>query len=133
MLSLISSVLRLRCGGLSYHSRPTHRPEHIREVCDASLKRLGIEVIDLFYQHRVDPNVPIEDVASTVKDLIAEGKVKHFGLSEPGAQTVRRAHAVHPVTALQNEYSLWTRGPETNGILDACEELGIGFMPEPAR
>jgi aryl-alcohol dehydrogenase-like predicted oxidoreductase len=105
------------------------RPEHIREVCDASLKRLGVEVIDLFYQHRVDPNVPIEDVAGAVKDLIAEGKVKHFGLSEPGAQTVRRAHAVQPVTALQNEYSLWTRGPETNGILDACEELGIGFVP----
>lgn len=105
------------------------RPEHIREVCDASLERLGVEVIDLFYQHRVDPNVPIEDVAGVVKELIAEGKVKHFGLSEPGAQTVRRAHAVQPVAALQNEYSLWTRGPETNGILEACEELGIGFVP----
>ena len=105
------------------------RPEHIREVCDASLKRLGASVIDLLYQHRVDPNVPIEDVAGTVKDLIVEGKVKHFGLSEPGAETVRRAHAVQPVTALQNEYSLWTRGPETNGILDACKELGIGFVP----
>src|SRR5213082_151254 len=105
------------------------RPERIREVCDASLKRLGVEVIDLFYQHRVDPNVPIEDVAGAVKELIAEGKVKHFGLSEPGAQTVRRAHAVQPVTALQNEYSLWTRGPETNGILAVCEELGIGFVP----
>jgi aryl-alcohol dehydrogenase-like predicted oxidoreductase len=105
------------------------RPEHIREVCDASLKRLGVSVIDILYQHRVDPNVPIEDVAGTVKDLIAEGKVRHFGLSEPGAETVRRAHAVQPVTALQNEYSLWTRGPETNGILDACEELGIGFVP----
>jgi aryl-alcohol dehydrogenase-like predicted oxidoreductase len=104
------------------------RPEHIKEVCDASLKRLGIEVIDLFYQHRVDPNVPIEDVAGAVKELIAAGKVRHFGLSEPGAQTVRRAHAVQPVTALQNEYSLWTRGPETNGILDACEELGIGLV-----
>jgi aryl-alcohol dehydrogenase-like predicted oxidoreductase len=104
------------------------RPEHIREVCEASLKRLGVEVIDLLYQHRVDPKVPIEDVAGTVKHLIAEGKVKHFGLSEPGAQTVRRAHAVQPVTALQNEYSLWTRGPETNGILEACEELGIGFV-----
>jgi aryl-alcohol dehydrogenase-like predicted oxidoreductase len=104
------------------------RPGHIREVCDASLKRLGVEVIDLFYQHRVDPNVPIEDVAGAVKALIAEGKVKHFGLSEPGAQTVRRAHAVQPVTALQNEYSLWTRGPETNGILATCEELGIGFV-----
>jgi aryl-alcohol dehydrogenase-like predicted oxidoreductase len=104
------------------------QPEHIREVCDASLKRLGVDVIDLLYQHRVDPKVPIEDVAGTVKDLIAEGKVKHFGLSEPGAQTVRRAHAVQPVTALQNEYSLWTRGPETNGILEACGELGIGFV-----
>ena len=105
------------------------RPEHIREVCDASLKRLGVEVIDLLYQHRVDPDVPIEEVAGAVKELIAEGKVGHFGLSEPGAQTVRRAHAVQPVTALQNEYSLWTRGPESNGILDACEELGIGFVP----
>jgi aryl-alcohol dehydrogenase-like predicted oxidoreductase len=105
------------------------RPEHIREVCDASLKRFGIESIDLFYQHRVDPSVPIEDVAGAVKELIAQGKVKHFGLSEPGAQTVRRAHSIQPVTALQNEYSLWTRGPETNGILQACEELGIGFVP----
>ena len=104
------------------------RPERIREVADASLKRLGVEVIDLFYQHRVDPNVPIEDVAGAVKDLIAAGKVKHFGLSEPGAQTVRRAHAVLKVTALQNEYSLWTRGPESNGIFDACEELGIGLV-----
>ncbi|MCG5239372.1 aldo/keto reductase [Azospirillum doebereinerae] len=104
------------------------RPENIRKVAEASLKRLGVEVIDLFYQHRVDPNVPIEDVAGAVKDLIREGKVKHFGLSEPGAQTVRRAHAVQPVTALQNEYSLWTRGPETNGILEACEELGIGLV-----
>ena len=104
------------------------RPEQIRKVCDASLKRLGIEVIDLFYQHRVDPDVPIEDVAGTVKDLIAQGKVRHFGLSEPGAGTVRRAHAVQPVTALQNEYSLWTRGPETNGILAACQELGIGLV-----
>ena len=104
------------------------RPEHIREVCDASLKRLGVEAIDLFYQHRVDPDVPIEDVAGAVKDLIAQGKVRHFGLSEPGAQTVRRAHAVQPVSALQNEYSLWTRGPETNGILQACEELGIGLV-----
>jgi len=104
------------------------RPEHIRAVCDASLKRLQVETIDLLYQHRVDPNVPIEDVAGAVKDLIGEGKVKHFGLSEPGAQTVRRAHAVQPVTALQNEYSLWSRGVETNGILDTCEELGIGLV-----
>ena len=93
------------------------RPEHIREAAEASSRRLGVEVIDLLYQHRVDPNVPIEDVAGTVKELITEGKVKHFALSEPGAETVRRAHAVQPVTAPQNEYSLWTRGPETNGIL----------------
>jgi len=105
------------------------RPEHIHEVCNASLKRLRVEVIDLFYQHRVDPNVPIEDVAGAVAELIREGKVKHFGLSEPGAQTVRRAHAVQPVAALQNEYSLWTRGPEANGILAVCEELGIGLVP----
>ena len=105
------------------------RPEHIRAVADASLQRLGIERIDLFYQHRVDPDVAIEDVAGAVKDLIAEGKVKHFGLSEPGAETVRRAHAVQPVTAIQNEYSLWTRGVETNGIFAVCEELGIGLVP----
>ena len=104
------------------------RPEHIREVCDASLKRLRTDHIDLLYQHRVDPNVPIEDVAGAVKDLIAAGKVKHFGLSEPSAQTTRRAHAVQPVTALQNEYSLWTRGPETNGVFAACAELGIGLV-----
>ena len=105
------------------------RPEKIRQACKGSLKRLGVEVIDLLYQHRVDPNVPIEDVAGTVKDLIAEGKVKHFGMSEPGAQTLRRAHAVQPVTAVQNEYSLWTRGPETNGIMEACKESGIGLVP----
>jgi len=105
------------------------RPPHIREVAEASLKRLGIETIDLLYQHRVDPEVPIEEVAGAVKELIRQGKVKHFGLSEPSAQTVRRAHAVQPVAALQNEYSLWTRGPETNGILKACEDLGIGFVP----
>jgi aryl-alcohol dehydrogenase-like predicted oxidoreductase len=105
------------------------RPERIRKAVHGSLKRLGIETIDLLYQHRVDPNVPIEDVAGTVKALIAEGKVKHFGMSEPGVQTLRRAHAVQPVTALQNEYSLWTRGPETNGVLAACDELGIGLVP----
>ena len=105
------------------------RPEHIKEVADASLKRLKTDVIDLFYQHRVDPDLPIEDVAGAVKNLIQQGKVKHFGLSEPGVQTVRRAHAVQPVTALQNEYSLWTRGPETNGIVQVCEELGIGLVP----
>jgi aryl-alcohol dehydrogenase-like predicted oxidoreductase len=105
------------------------RPSRIREMVEASLKRLNTDVIDLLYQHRVDPEVPIEDVAGAVKDLIAAGKVRHFGLSEPGAATVRRAHAVQPVTALQNEYSLWWRGPETNGILKACDELGIGFVP----
>ncbi|QJU56977.1 aldo/keto reductase [Sphingomonas sp. AP4-R1] len=105
------------------------RPENIRAIVERSLQRLGIEAIDLLYQHRVDPDVPIEDVAGVVKDLIAEGKAKHFGLSEPGVQTLRRAHAVQPVTALQNEYSLWWRAPETNGILDACDELGIGFVP----
>ena len=105
------------------------RPAHIRAVCDASLKRLKTDVIDLLYQHRVDTSVPIEDVAGTVRDLIAEGKVKYFGLSEPGVETVRRAHAVQPVAALQNEYSMWTRQVETNGILDACEELGIGLVP----
>lgn len=104
------------------------RPEHIREVVDASLKRLRTDRIDLLYQHRVDPKVPIEDVAGTVKDLIAEGKVKHFGLSEAGANTIRRAHAVQPVTALQSEYSLWWREPE-NEILPTLEELGIGFVP----
>ena len=105
------------------------RPEHIRQAAEGSLKRLGVESIDLLYQHRVDPNVPIEDVAGSVRDLISEGKVKHFGLSEPGVQTLRRAHAVQPVTAVQNEYSLWWRQVETNGILGACDELGIGFVP----
>ena len=105
------------------------RPAGIRQAVEGSLKRLGIETIDLLYQHRVDPNVPIEDVAGTVKELIAEGKARHFGMSEPGVMTLRRAHAVQPVAALQNEYSLWTRGPETNGILKACDELGIGFVP----
>jgi len=104
------------------------KPENIKRAVEGSLKRLRVDVIDLLYQHRVDPNVPIEDVAGAVKELIAAGKVRHFGLSEPGAQTVRRAHAVQPITALQNEYSLWTRGPETNGILEACEELGIGLV-----
>ncbi len=104
------------------------RPEHIKEVAEASLKRLNIDAIDLFYQHRVDPNVPIEDVAGAVKDLIQEGKVKHFGLSEAGVQTIRRAHAVQPVTALQSEYSLWWREPEAE-IMPTLEELGIGFVP----
>jgi aryl-alcohol dehydrogenase-like predicted oxidoreductase len=104
------------------------RPAHIREVADASLTRLRTDRIDLFYQHRVDPNVPIEDVAGAVKDLIQQGKVKHFGLSEAGVQTIRRAHAVQPVTALQSEYSLWWREPEAE-VLPALEELGIGFVP----
>jgi aryl-alcohol dehydrogenase-like predicted oxidoreductase len=104
------------------------RPEHIKQVAEASLKRLKTDAIDLFYQHRVDPNVPIEDVAGAVRDLIQEGKVKHFGLSEAGVQTIRRAHAVQPVTALQSEYSLWWREPEQE-ILPALEELGIGFVP----
>jgi aryl-alcohol dehydrogenase-like predicted oxidoreductase len=104
------------------------RPEHIKEVADASLKRLKTDVVDLFYQHRVDPDVPIEDVAGTVKELIQQGKVKHFGLSEPGVDTIRRAHAVQPVTAVQNEYSLWWRKPEEE-VLSVLEELGIGFVP----
>src|SRR6266481_5229101 len=104
------------------------RPERIREVADASLKRLKTDRIDLLYQHRVDPNVPMEEVAGTVKDLIRVGKVKHFGLSEAGAQSIRRAHAVQPVTALQSEYSLWWREPEAE-VLPTCEELGIGFVP----
>jgi aryl-alcohol dehydrogenase-like predicted oxidoreductase len=104
------------------------RPENIRQVTEGSLKRLQVEAIDLYYQHRVDPNVPIEEVAGAVKELISEGKVKHFGLSEAGVQTIRRAHAVQPITAIQNEYSLWFREPETNGTLATCEELGIGFV-----
>jgi aryl-alcohol dehydrogenase-like predicted oxidoreductase len=104
------------------------RPEHIKEVAEASLKRLKVEAIDLFYQHRVDPDVPIEEVAGAVKDLIQDGKVKHFGLSEAGVQTIRRAHAVQPVTALQSDYSLWWRGPEKQ-VLPTLEELGIGFVP----
>jgi aryl-alcohol dehydrogenase-like predicted oxidoreductase len=104
------------------------RPEHVKEVAEASLKRLNIDAIDLFYQHRVDPNVPIEDVAGAVKELIEEGKVRHFGLSEAGVQTIRRAHKVQPVTALQSEYSLWWREPEAE-ILKTLEELGIGFVP----
>ena len=104
------------------------RPEHIRAVAEASLRRLNVETIDLLYQHRVDPNVPIEDVAGTLKELIQQGKVKHFGLSEASAKTIRRAHAVQPVTAVQSEFSVWTRDPEHNGVLATCEELGIGFV-----
>lgn len=105
------------------------RPEHIKTVVEGSLKRLQTDRIDVYYQHRVDPNVPIEDVAGAVKDLIQAGKVLHFGLSEAGAATIRRAHAVQPVTAIQTEYSVWERGPERNGVLATCEELGIGFVP----
>jgi len=111
-----------RRGGLN------SRPEHVKQVVEASLNRLKTDVIDLFYQHRVDPNVPIEDVAGTVKDLIGAGKVKHFGLSEAAAKTIRRAHAVQPITAVQSEYSIWTRDPEQE-VFPACEELGIGFVP----
>ena len=105
------------------------KPEHIRKVVEASLRRLNVETIDLLYQHRVDRNVPIEDVAGTVKELIQQGKVRHFGLSEASAPTIRRAHAVQPIAAVQSEYSLWTRDPERNGVLATCEELGIGFVP----
>src|SRR3954451_3974384 len=105
------------------------RPELIRRLTEGSLKRLRVDAIDLYYQHRVDPNVPIEDVAGAVTDLIAEGKVIHFGLSEPSARTIRRAHAVQPISAIQNEYSFWTRDVEKNGVLAVCEELGIGLVP----
>src|SRR5229473_734733 len=118
-------------GGPALNTRWTaqnSRPEHVKEVAEASLKRLKTDVIDLFYQHRVDPNVPIEDVAGAVKDLIQQGKVKHFGLSEAGVQTIRRAHAVQPVAALQSEYSLWWREPEAE-VIPTLEELGIGFVP----
>ncbi len=104
------------------------RPEHIRQAVEGSLKRLKVDVIDLLYQHRVDPDVPIEDVAGTVKELMHQGKVKHFGLSEAGVQTIRRAHAIQPLTALQSEYSLWTRAPEKE-VIPTLEELGIGFVP----
>jgi aryl-alcohol dehydrogenase-like predicted oxidoreductase len=118
----LDPIMRTNLGGLN------SQPEHIKRAAEESLKRLRVEAIDLFYQHRVDPDVPIEDVAEAVKDLIKEGKVKHFGLSEPGAQTIRRAHAVQPVTAVQSEYSLWWRLQE-EAILPTCEELGIGFVP----
>ncbi|MGD0006485.1 MAG: aldo/keto reductase, partial [Anaerolineaceae bacterium] len=118
----IDPITGSRSGGLN------SRPEHIMQVADASLKRLRTDVIDLFYQHRVDPDVPIEDVAGAVRDLIQQGKVKHFGLSEAGVKTIRRAHAIQPVTAVQSEYSLWTRDPEGE-VLPVCEELGIGFVP----
>lgn len=121
-------VLATKFGMISEEGGLNSRPEHIRKVADASLKRLKTDYIDLFYQHRVDPNVPIEEVAGAVKELIREGKVRHFGLSEAGADTIRRAHAVQPVTAVQNQYSIWTREPEAE-VLPVCEELGIGFVP----
>jgi len=105
------------------------RPDHIRRVTEGSLRRLKVETIDILYQHRVDPKIPIEDVAGTVKELIQQGKVRHLGLSEARAKTIRRAHAVQPLTAVQSEYSLWTRDPERNGVLATCDELGIGFVP----
>jgi aryl-alcohol dehydrogenase-like predicted oxidoreductase len=118
----LDPIARVNLGGLN------SEPEHIKRAAEESLKRLNVDVIDLYYQHRVDPNVPIEDVAGAVKDLIQEGKVKHFGLSEPSAKTIRRAHAIQPVTAVQNEYSLWWRLPEEE-VLPTLEELGIGFVP----
>jgi aryl-alcohol dehydrogenase-like predicted oxidoreductase len=125
---VIATKFGFKFDGKGGQSGTNSRPQHIKEVAEASLKRLKTDTIDLFYQHRVDPDVPIEDVAGAVKDLIQEGKVKHFGLSEAGLQTIRRAHAVHPVTALQSEYSLWWRKPEVE-ILPALAELGIGFVP----
>src|SRR5438094_4666611 len=125
---VIATKFGLKIGSKGEQMGVDSRPEHIKEVAEASLKRLRRDVIDLFYQHRVDPAVPIEDVAGAVKELIQGGKVKHFGLSEAGAQTIRRAHAVQPVTALQSEYSLWWRRPEEE-VLPTLEELGIGFVP----
>ncbi|HYR74389.1 MAG TPA: aldo/keto reductase [Pyrinomonadaceae bacterium] len=125
---VIATKFGFKFGPKGEQSGTDSRPEHIKEVADASLKRLKTDHIDLFYQHRVDPDVAIEDVAGAVKDLIQEGKVRHFGLSEAGVQTLRRAHAVQPVTALQSEYSLWWRKPEQE-VLPTCEELGIGFVP----
>ena len=119
---------KLKPDGSAGFVGPDSSPERIKQVAEASLKRLKVDAIDLFYQHRVDPKVPIEDVAGAVKELIREGKVKHFGLSEAGAKTIRRAHAIQPVTAVQSEYSLWTRGPEEE-VLPTLEELGIGFVP----
>lgn len=121
-------VLATKFGMISEEGGLNSRPEHIRKVVDQSLKRLQTDYIDLLYQHRVDPNVPIEDVAGTVADLIAQGKVRYFGLSEAGAETIRRAHKIHPVTAVQNQYAIWTRQSE-HSVIPTCEELGIGFVP----
>ena len=125
---VIATKFGFNCSNENKQQLLNSRPEHIREAVEGSLRRLKTDVIDLLYQHRVDPDIPIEDVAGTIKDLIAEGKVKHFGLSEASAQTIRRAHAIQPVTALQSEYSLWWREPEDE-ILPVLEELGIGFVP----
>ncbi len=125
---VIATKFGFRFGPKGEQSGVDSRPEHVKQVAEASLKRLKTDVIDLFYQHRVDPDVPIEDVAGAVKDLIREGKVRHFGMSEAGVRTIRRAHAVQPVTALQSEYSLWWRRPEED-VIPALEELGIGFVP----
>ena len=125
---VIATKFGLKIGSKGEQIGLDSRPEHIKEVAEASLKRLRTDVIDLFYQHRVDPDVPIEDVAGAVKELIQQGKVKHFGLSEPGVQTIRRAHAVQPVTAVQNEYSLWWRKPEEE-VLPMLKKFGIGFVP----
>lgn len=129
---LIATKFGFTIGEEAKATRPSgvdSRPEHVRAVAEASLKRLGVEVIDLFYQHRVDPDVPIEDTVGAMAELVREGKVRALGLSEASASTLRRAHAVHPIAAIQSEYSLWTRDPEENGVLDTCRELGIGFVP----
>ncbi|MGF9693675.1 aldo/keto reductase [Rhizobium sp. 0TCS1.26] len=129
---LIATKFGFTIGDAAKAARPSgtdSRPENVRAAAEASLKRLGVEVIDLFYQHRVDPDVPIEDTVGAMADLVQQGKVRALGLSEASAATLRRAHAVHPIAAIQSEYSLWTRDPETNGVLDTCRELGIGFVP----
>ncbi len=129
---LIATKFGFTIGDEAKAARPSgtdSRPEHLRAVAEASLKRLGVEVIDLFYQHRVDPDVPIEETVGAMADLVKEGKVRALGLSEASASTLRRAHAVHPIAAIQSEYSLWTRDPEENGVLATCRELGIGFVP----
>lgn len=129
---LIATKFGFTIGDDAKAARPSgvdSRPEHVRAAAEASLKRLGVEVIDLLYQHRVDPEVPIEDTVGAMAELVREGKVRALGLSEASASTLRRAHAVHPIAAIQSEYSLWTRDPEENGVLDTCRELGIGFVP----
>lgn len=129
---VIATKFGFTIGEAAKTARPSgldSRPEHVRAVAEASLKRLGIETIDLFYQHRVDPDVPIEETVGAMADLVKEGKVRALGLSEASAATLRRAHSTHPIAAIQSEYSLWTRDPETNGVFDTCRELGIGFVP----